>query len=55
MNKKLKEKVLEALTSVVPITGIVLILSFTVAPMPVASLMLFLVGAVFSPWVWTCR
>ena len=46
MNKKLKEKVLEALTSVVPITGIVLILSFTVAPMPVASLMLFLVGAV---------
>ena len=46
MNKKLKEKVLEARTSVVPITGIVLILSFTVAPMPVASLMLFLVGAV---------
>ena len=46
MNKKLKEKVLEALASVVPITGIVLVLSFTVAPMPVASLMLFLVGAV---------
>ena len=46
MNKKLKEKVMEALSSVVPITGIVLVLSFTVAPMPVASLMLFLVGAV---------
>ena len=46
MNKKLKEKVLEALASVVPITGIVLVLSFTVAPMPVASLMIFLVGAV---------
>ena len=45
MNKKLKEKVLEALSSVLPITGIVLILSFTAAPMPVASLMLFLVGA----------
>ena len=46
MNKKLKEKILEALSSVVPITGIVLVLSFTVAPMPVSSLMLFLVGAV---------
>ena len=32
MNKKLKEKVMEALSSVVPITGIVLVLSFTVAP-----------------------
>ena len=46
MNKKLKEKVMEALSSVVPITCIVLVLSFTVAPMPVSSLMLFLVGAV---------
>lgn len=45
MNKKLKEKILEALSSVVPITAIVLILSLTAAPMPVASLILFLVGA----------
>ena len=45
MNKKLKEKVMEALSSVVPITAIVLLLSFTMAPMPVASLILFLVGA----------
>ena len=46
MNKRLKEKISEALTSVVPITAIVLALSFTAAPMPVASLMLFLVGAI---------
>ena len=46
MNKKLKEKIMEALSSVVPITAIVLLLSLTAAPMPVASLMLFLVGAV---------
>ena len=45
MNKRLKEKILEALRSVVPITAIVLVLSFTMAPMPVASLMLFLCGA----------
>lgn len=45
MNKKLKEKVMEALSSVVPITCIVLVLSFTVAPMPVSSLILFLLGA----------
>ncbi len=45
MNKRLKEKVMEALSSVVPITVIVLLLSFTMAPMPVSSLMLFLVGA----------
>ena len=45
MNKRLKEKIEEALSSVVPITAIVLLLSFTMAPMPVSSLMLFLVGA----------
>lgn len=47
MNKRLKEKIMEALRSVVPITAIVLLLSFTMAPMPVASLLLFLVGAAF--------
>ena len=45
MNKQLKEKTREALTSVLPITAIVLVLSLTLAPMPVSSLMLFLVGA----------
>ena len=40
MNKRLKEKIEEALSSVVPITAIVLLLSFTMAPMPVSSLML---------------
>ena len=45
MNKQLKEKIRESLSSVLPITGIVLLLSLTLAPMPVASLMLFLVGA----------
>ena len=45
MNKRLKEMIEEALSSVVPITAIVLLLSFTMAPMPVSSLMLFLVGA----------
>ena len=45
MNKQLKEKTREALTSVLPITCIVLVLSLTLAPMPVSSLMLFLVGA----------
>ncbi len=46
MNRKLKTKILEALSSVVPITLIVLFLSFTVAPMPVGSLILFLFGAI---------
>ena len=45
MNKQLKEKTREALTSVLPITAIVLVLSLTLAPMPVSSLMLFLAGA----------
>ena len=46
MRKKLKEKINEALSSVLPITIIVLILSFTTAPMPIGTLMLFLFGAV---------
>ena len=45
MRKKLKEKISEALTSVLPITVIVLILSFTLAPMPIGTLMIFLLGA----------
>ena len=41
----LGEKIREALASVVPITAIVLVLSFTVAPLPTATLMAFLIGA----------
>ena len=46
MNKILKEKLMESLSSVLPITVIVLLLSVTVAPMPVGTLILFLTGAV---------
>lgn len=45
MGKKLKEKIAESLVSVLPITLIVLLLSFTMAPMPAGTLMLFLLGA----------
>ena len=41
----LGEKIREALASVVPITAIVLVLSFTVAPLPTATLLAFLIGA----------
>ena len=46
MNKILKEKSIEALSSVLPITLIVLLLSITITPMPVGTLVLYLVGAV---------
>ena len=42
----LGEKVREALASVLPITAIVLVLCFTLAPVPVDILLAFLVGAV---------
>ena len=42
----LREKVREALASVLPITVIVLLLSITVAPMPADVLLAFLVGTV---------
>ena len=45
MNEKLREKLMESLTSVLPITGIVLLMSFTITPMPVGTLLLFLAGA----------
>lgn len=46
MRKKLALKVRESLSSVLPITGIVLLLTFTIAPISVGVLGLFLVGAV---------
>ena len=46
MRKNLKAKTLESLSSVLPITAIVLVLSFTLAPeMPAGTLMMFLLGA----------
>jgi len=44
MNEKLKEKTREALTSVLPITIIVLVLSATLVPMEVGTLALFFDG-----------
>lgn len=40
------EKLKEALTAVLPIIGIVLVLSFTIAPIPSSILLLFLFGAI---------
>ncbi len=46
INQKLKEKILESLSSVLPITAIVLALCFTISPVPIGTLLLFLAGAV---------
>ena len=46
MNRKLKEKNLESLAAVLPVTVIVLLLSVTLTPLPLATVSLFLVGAV---------
>ena len=46
MRVKLKEKISESLSSVLPITVIVLLLSFTLAPMSTGTLMIFLIGAI---------
>ena len=43
---KLLEKLKESLVAVLPIIGIVLLLSFTIAPVPTSILMAFLFGAV---------
>lgn len=46
LKEKLKEKLKEALTAVLPIIAIVLVLSFTVAPISSSILLCFLLGAV---------
>ncbi|MBQ5746538.1 MAG: DUF1538 domain-containing protein [Clostridia bacterium] len=46
MNGKLKEKINESVSSVLPITLIVLLLSITFVPMDIGTLALFVVGAV---------
>lgn len=45
LKKQLKEKILESIASVLPITAIVLILSISVAPVSSGMLVLFLFGA----------
>ena len=40
------EKLKESLEAVLPLIGIVLLLSFTIAPIPAGILMAFLVGAI---------
>ncbi len=45
MNPKLREKTMESLSAVLPITGIVLFISIFLVPMEVGTVMLFLVGA----------
>lgn len=47
LRNRLAGKLKEALTSVLPITGIVLLLNFTVSPMPPLTLALFLFASVF--------
>lgn len=46
LNEKLKEKIKESLASVVPITAIVLLLSFTITPVETHVILLFIIGAV---------
>jgi hypothetical protein len=45
MNKILKEKIMEAFSSVLPITAIVLIASVVLVPMPAGTILMFIVGA----------
>ena len=42
----LKDKIRESLTSVLPVTGIVLLLCFSIAPIPNDTMLAFLIGAV---------
>lgn len=46
MNRKLLEKIRESIFSVFPITAIVIILHFTIAPMPSGLFNLFIIGAI---------
>lgn len=46
MNPKLREKTMESLSAVLPITGIVLLISIFLVPMELGSLVMFVVGAV---------
>lgn len=46
MNIKLKEKIMESLSAVLPITGIVLLISILLVPIELGTLVMFLTGAV---------
>lgn len=46
MNPKLREKTLESLSAVLPITGIVLLISILLVPLELGSVVMFVVGAV---------
>ena len=46
LNQKLKEKTLESLSAVLPITAIVMLISIFFVPMELGSIVMFLVGAV---------
>lgn len=46
MNQKLKENILESLSAVLPITGIVLLISILLVPVELSTMALFLTGAV---------
>jgi len=45
LNKQLKQKVLESLSAVLPVTAIVLLLSVSIVSMDIATLALFLIGS----------
>lgn len=45
MNKKLREKIRESLTSVVPISAIVFLLSIYAVPIPIGATLMFILGA----------
>lgn len=46
MNPKLREKTLESLSAVLPITGIMLLISIFIVPLELGTMVMFLVGAV---------
>lgn len=46
MNQKLKEKILESLSAVLPITGIVMLLSILLVPVDLGTMVMFITGAV---------
>lgn len=46
LNQKLKEKIMESLSAVLPITGIVLLISILLVPLELATMFMFLTGAI---------
>lgn len=46
MNPKLREKTLESLSAVLPITGIMLFISIFLVPMALGTMVMFLAGAI---------